>query len=176
MPYISKEQRELVDPYLATLVSVIGERFDDDEKEGVLNYTITSLLGSLARKNNKTTWRYRYINRAAGVLTCVLQEFYRRLAGPYEDEAIEKNGDIGIYTKNQNVKEEKIYEIYQEGFMIQGMDSPAKSEFVGKIKANSFQEACDKYLANNPNYNSQNLSIWGCKLYQTAEEARKLFG
>lgn len=97
MPYISQEQRELVNPYISTLVGVIGERFTDDEKEGVLNYTITSLLESIARKDNKTTWRYRYINRAIGVLMCVLQEFYRRLASPYEDKAIVKNGDIGLY-------------------------------------------------------------------------------
>lgn len=99
MPYITQEQRNLVDPYLATLVGVIGERFDDDEKEGVLNYSITSLLEALARKDNNTTWRYRYINRAVGVLMCVLQEFYRMLAGPYEDKAIEKNGNINVYNK-----------------------------------------------------------------------------
>ena len=99
MPYIKQEQRDLIDPYLATLVAVIGERFTDDEKEGVLNYSITSLLESLARKDNKTTWSYRYINRAVGVLMCVLQEFYRMLAGPYEDKAIEKNGNINVYNK-----------------------------------------------------------------------------
>lgn len=99
MPYIKQEQRKLVDPYINTLVSVIGERFDDDEKEGVLNYTITSLLEALARKDNKTNWRYRYINRAVGVLSCVLQEFYRRLAGPYEDGAIAGNGDIKMYDR-----------------------------------------------------------------------------
>jgi len=176
VPYISKEQREIVDPYISTLMAVIAERFNDDEKEGVLNYTITSILETLARQDNKTTWRYRYINRAVGVLMCVLQEFYRRLAGQYENEAIEKNGDLGIYIKKQDVKTDGVYEIYQEGCMIQGMDSPAKSHFVAQVKADSFQKACDKHFANDRNYSSKHLSVWGCKLYPTAEEARKLFG
>ena len=31
------------------------------------------------------------------MLECVKQEFYRRLASPYEDECISKNGDIDVY-------------------------------------------------------------------------------
>jgi len=101
MPYIKQDDRQKLDHYINTLVSVIGERFDDDEKEGVLNYTITSIIEGIARKDNKTNWRYRLINRAIGVLECVKLEFYRRLAGPYEDKAIETNGDISLYLEKK---------------------------------------------------------------------------
>lgn len=60
--------------------------------------------------------------------------------------------------------------------MIQGMNSPAKAEFVAEVEADSFQEACDKYFEGNLLYNSQYLSLWGCGLYETEEEARRLFG
>lgn len=69
-----------------------------------------------------------------------------------------------------------VYEIWQEGFMIQGMDFPAKAEFVGKVEADSFKEACDKHYKGNLLYDSERLALWGCGLYETEEEARKLFG
>ena len=98
MPYIKQEQRDLIDDDIANLVESISD-FTDDEKEGVLNYTITSLLNAMPGKNKAgdREWRYKFINRVVGVLECVKLEFYRRLAGPYEDVAIEKNGDIKIY-------------------------------------------------------------------------------
>jgi hypothetical protein len=37
---------------------------------------------------------YKSINDVIGVLECVKQEFYRRIAVPYEDKKIEQNGDI----------------------------------------------------------------------------------
>ena len=38
--------------------------------------------------------RYFYLNRAMGVLECIKQEFYRRVAAPYEDIKIVENGDV----------------------------------------------------------------------------------
>jgi len=45
----------------------------------------------------KQRHRYFTIARVTGVLQNVSQEFYRRMAGPYEDDAIQKNGDIPEY-------------------------------------------------------------------------------
>lgn len=69
-----------------------------------------------------------------------------------------------------------IYEIWQEGFMIQGIDFAAKAEFIANVKAESFQEACDKHYKGNPLYNSEHRAVWGCRLYETEEEARQSFG
>lgn len=99
MPYIKQELRNKIDIEIDNLTQAIVANSDEDSIEGILNYTITSLLASLPQPYNKVVpnWRYKWINRAIGVLECVKFEFYRRLAGPYEDKAIETNGDISLY-------------------------------------------------------------------------------
>ena len=104
MPYINKELQQKthcpdsssLDVEIRCLADMIAGSYQDDELEGVLNYTITRLV---TRTLGRTGWRYKFINRAVGVLECVKLEFYRRLAAPYEDKAIENNGDIPEYTK-----------------------------------------------------------------------------
>lgn len=56
---------------------------------GQLNYAITLLC-----KEYLASIGYNSINEVIGVLECVKQEFYRRVAVPYEDEKIEENGDV----------------------------------------------------------------------------------
>ena len=94
MLYIDTQSREVIDPAIDALLKKICH-FADDEVEGVLNYIITSILNRRFTLDGR--WRYKKINRAIGVLECVKLEFYRRLAGPYEDSAINKNGDIQCY-------------------------------------------------------------------------------
>lgn len=60
---------------------------------GELNYAIYTLL--LRYINNKGM-NYATLNEADGTLGSVSKELYRRLIQPYEDEKIEKNGDIYI--------------------------------------------------------------------------------
>jgi len=92
MPYIDTDKREFVNPAISDLLGYL-KQIPDEEIEGVLNYTITEILTTMKRP----IWRYKWINRVMGVLESVKFEFYRRLAGPYEDKAIEKNGDIIAY-------------------------------------------------------------------------------
>jgi hypothetical protein len=42
---------------------------------------------------------YSKIAMATGVLENIKQEFYRRVASPYEDKKINENGDIREYKK-----------------------------------------------------------------------------
>lgn len=91
MPYIDKDSRRIVDDQINILIKTINNNFGEEEIEGVSNYTISKLLSGIFERGQ---WRYKKINRVMGVLSCISQEFYRRLAGPYEDEAIIKNGDI----------------------------------------------------------------------------------
>ncbi|MCD6403165.1 MAG: hypothetical protein J7K98_02455 [Candidatus Aenigmarchaeota archaeon] len=37
---------------------------------------------------------YFELNRAVGVLTSVLLEFYRRVVAPYENEKLKQHGDV----------------------------------------------------------------------------------
>lgn len=109
MPYVATQIRRELDDEIAELEQAIIDSSADDTVEGHMNYAITSLLNAIPLAGNSTDelgdakWRYKYINRAIGVLECVKQEFYRRLAAPYEDEAIEKNGDLPIYDQNNNI-------------------------------------------------------------------------
>lgn len=91
MPYIAPEDRALLDPSIDALVEALRQRTADrgGDFEGFLNYAITrTVLGVLPER------RYRSIARATGVLENVKQEFYRRYAARYEDEQIEKSGDV----------------------------------------------------------------------------------
>ncbi len=90
MPYITKDRREKLD----TEIFVLQDKLEEMGNEaGDLNYTLTKLV---ARQFHKapTYWR---VCMAIGTLACVALEFYRRSAGPYEDKAARKNGDIEEY-------------------------------------------------------------------------------
>jgi hypothetical protein len=100
MPYINNEKREKYEPFINALVHQVALEIDDDPQDGDhnyvgdLNYIITTLLVKCMPE-----CRYKYVNDAVGILECVKQEYYRRLAAPYEDVAIDKNGDIQVYEK-----------------------------------------------------------------------------
>jgi hypothetical protein len=79
MPYIKEDRREKMDRH--ALPANTGE----------LNYTITQLCLDYIQN-----WGLSYaaINEVVGVLTCVIQELYRRVAVPYEAKKIAENGDV----------------------------------------------------------------------------------
>lgn len=79
MPYITQEARqELSEERNARTV-------------GELNYLVTGLVAEYIYRVGPS---YNSINAAIGVLECAKLELYRRIAGPYEDKAIAKNGDV----------------------------------------------------------------------------------
>jgi hypothetical protein len=94
MPYISFEQRPLLDKDIDSLIQSI-KTIPLDDREGVLNYTLSRIISGSMKPDEG--WRYKIINRIMGVLSCVQLEFYRRIASPYEDKAILKNEDIKEY-------------------------------------------------------------------------------
>jgi hypothetical protein len=62
---------------------------------GELNYKITQAC--LEHLDFKSQIRYADLNEVIGVLESAKLELYRRLVGPYEDEAIDANGDLPLY-------------------------------------------------------------------------------
>lgn len=91
MPYLPENQRAALEPALGELAAAIrrASAADPDAYEGLLNYAFTQLaLQTIPAR------RYRYIARVTGALENAKQEFYRRFAGPYEDEAAAQNGDV----------------------------------------------------------------------------------
>ncbi len=90
MPYIDSRRRRAIDPQIE--VRLIALRQQDNE-EGVLNYTISRIVGAAWN----TEQGYTTGNRLLGMLGCVAKEFYRRILVPYEDAARRKNGDVPEY-------------------------------------------------------------------------------
>ena len=109
MPYINEEQRKMVDNCINDIVVCIKTTIITKENInvfkmdkisnqdmltlcGVLNYVITRMCAKLINDVS-----YPKIAIITGVLENVKQEFYRRLAGPYEDQKILQNGDVAEY-------------------------------------------------------------------------------
>ena len=87
LPYIKQEDRPRYDKTVDKLITLLKER-PLESTDGDLNYIITRIIKEVY------PLRYFHINRAMGVLECVKQEFYRRVAAPYEDIKIKQNGDV----------------------------------------------------------------------------------
>jgi hypothetical protein len=109
MPYIDSSDRERVDSSINELVLCIkttlltaenANVFHIDKLSsedvlkiaGVLNYCITRICSSCSGEVS-----YKKIALITGVLENVKQEFYRRIASPYEDKKIIENGDVREY-------------------------------------------------------------------------------
>lgn len=81
MPYIKQANRDAL-----TILSV-----NDAENAGELNFLLTSVIKQYIDYNGLN---YQHINDVIGALEGAKIEFYRRIAGPYEDKKIEENGDV----------------------------------------------------------------------------------
>ena len=103
MPYIAPERRPLFDESIKAIIPQLGlvlecnhpmESTDDNLAKGDLNYIIYCIVRAYIQKNGL---RYHRINDfICGTLTACQLELYRRIGEPYEDKAIEKNGDVTI--------------------------------------------------------------------------------
>ena len=87
MPYIKSENRKKYEKVLQELIGIL-KALPPEEVDGELNYVMTKVL------KGAYPLRYYHINKAIGVLECVKQEFYRRVAAPYEDLKIKESGDV----------------------------------------------------------------------------------
>lgn len=92
MPYVKQERRLQIErngvPGTNDILTQLGKNI---ENAGDLNYTLSRICIEYI-KNHGT--RYQYMNDVMGALEGCKLELYRRLIGPYEDKAIEKNGDL----------------------------------------------------------------------------------
>ena len=80
MPYISRMRRADIDA---------GD--SDIESAGELNYRITCRLLDYIQYHKLS---YQTINDVLGALEGCKQEFYRRVAVPYEESKKRENGDV----------------------------------------------------------------------------------
>lgn len=87
MPYISRDKRPKYEKVLEELIGILRS-LPIEEVDGELNYVVTKILKEVY------PLKYFHLNRAMGVLECIKQEFYRRVAAPYEDVKMRENGDV----------------------------------------------------------------------------------
>ncbi len=91
MPYIPTEDRGQYEQAIGDVVAKLSA-LDDDAAKGHMNYIIYSVIKRyLQAKGMRYSRAQDFIG---GVLTCCQLECYRRLLGPYEDEAMKRNGDV----------------------------------------------------------------------------------
>lgn len=81
MPYVKESRRPLLYP-IADVVP---------ENAGELNYQVTQLALQYLSKHGTS---YQTLNDVRGALVNASDEFYRRVAAPYEDQKIKENGDV----------------------------------------------------------------------------------
>mgnify|MGYP001227289921 CR=1 FL=1 len=98
MPYIKENARKELDDCIESMVDCLTHGNEELTSEeftvicGEINYTFSRIIA-------KTMGHVSYtkIAIATGVLENIKQEFYRRVAAPYEDKKIVQNGDIKEY-------------------------------------------------------------------------------
>lgn len=103
MPYIKIGTRPELDQIidnLAQTITAISIRDGESETAyaGLLNYACTRLAMSIIDLRFGKI-KYGTIATVTGVFKNIADEFYRRIATPYEDKQIEKNSDVDLYEK-----------------------------------------------------------------------------
>ena len=100
MPYIKAEWRGALDPAIRALadriVEVAGKMPEETAFAGLLNYACTSVAIEVVQGRFGRI-RYGTIATVTGVFKNIADEFYRRVASPYEDRQIAANGDVPLY-------------------------------------------------------------------------------
>ena len=92
MPYISREDRSVINTgSIEVLVSDI-KKVPSGKFKGALNYVVTRIALGVYGEGG-----YTELSDAIAALQDAADEIKRRKLGPYEDQAIRKNGDLPEY-------------------------------------------------------------------------------
>lgn len=85
MPYIDQESRAELEHIEELIVDF------PPNTAGELQYLIAVMIREYMKNN---PYRYQTMNNVMGALGGANLEFYRRYVAPYEDQCIERNGDV----------------------------------------------------------------------------------
>ncbi|MFZ5448033.1 MAG: DUF6899 family protein [Thermodesulfobacteriota bacterium] len=100
MPYIAPQHRQTLDPLIDQLAGqIIREALlldYDGAFAGLLNYACTRLALKIVRQQFGAM-RYWLIALLTGTFRNIADEFYRRIAIPYENRQMENSGDVDLY-------------------------------------------------------------------------------
>lgn len=105
MPYIAQDHRRTLDPLIDQLALQIVHQAKGLEHDaafaGLLNYTCTRLALKVVRQQFGAM-RYWLIALLTGTFKNIADEFYRRIAQPYENRQIVKSGDVDLYREYEH--------------------------------------------------------------------------
>ena len=99
MPYIAGDRKELdvlIDRLAEAMVRRAEAQGGDGAFAGLLNYACTRLALKVVRLQFGAM-RYWLIAILTGTFKNIADEFYRRVAVPYEGKQMIKNGDVDLY-------------------------------------------------------------------------------
>jgi hypothetical protein len=100
IPYIAKQHRQALDPLIDELAGRLSGEAQalgyDGAFAGLLNYACTRLALKVVRLQFGAM-RYWPIALLTGTFHNIADEFYRRIALPYENRQMEKSGDVDLY-------------------------------------------------------------------------------
>jgi len=69
------------------------------------------------------------------------------------------------------------FTVWEEGYLCSGMEGrPASARIIGQVKAASFRDACIALCKDNKDFDEERLDVWGCRLFDNEDDARKQFG
>ena len=88
MPYVKRTDRALMKPQIDYLLLFLNEK---GYNPGWINYIITTIIYYWWKSSAQN---YATLALICGTLDNVKDEFYRRVASPYEDRKIEEHGDV----------------------------------------------------------------------------------
>lgn len=92
MPYIRPSRREAILERVIEHDRMVRKVIIEEvTNSGELNFAITQIISDYF---TSTTQDYRSINDILGALEGAKNEFYRRVAVPFEERKIKENGDV----------------------------------------------------------------------------------
>lgn len=93
MPYINDDMREEVDGDISNILEYVDSVKKDGNKiDGLINYIITKIVVESFKPLSYSTG-----SDMIKTLECSKLEIYRRLLSPYENNAVERNGDLACF-------------------------------------------------------------------------------
>jgi len=91
MPYLKSVDKKCVERFGGKKLIDYYSSMKPQEFAGHVNYLNYLLVKRWTEKNGK---RYWILALMIGTLICCVFEIYRRIVAPYEESAIQKNGDV----------------------------------------------------------------------------------
>jgi len=95
MPYLKMELRqELGLGGFIDFRNCMEGLYKDEDWAGSINYLNYVILKDRMKREKGQWQRYWKFAMWVGTMICCVLEVYRRVIAPYEEDAIEKNGDV----------------------------------------------------------------------------------